>query len=411
LEVAKVTEADLAAMRGELADRLRDGGRVRSGEVAEAFRLVPRHLFLPEVDPAQAYADEAIPVKWDADGRAISSSSQPAIMAIMLEQLRLEPGQRVLEIGTGTGFNAALLAHLVGETGTVVTVDIDEDLADAARRRLTAAGYPSVVVAAGDGAAGWPGGAPYDRVIVTASARDLAPAWISQLGEGGRVVVPLSLRGVMQSVAFVRAGDHLASASVVPCGFMPLQGELAGHDPVRPFGDVPGVFLRLEDDRDPDLPALHAALSQPGQAIPTGVTISGFHLSAGLGLWLVLHDPDVGELTAIREAAARGLIPAVTSRNPNWASTTVLAGQASLAAIARPAGAEQADAFEACVRGYGPDGERLAERLAAAIRGWESAGRPGSWTMRVRAYPAAAGDREDAGFAIATPHTRFLLDW
>jgi protein-L-isoaspartate(D-aspartate) O-methyltransferase len=224
-------------------------------------------------------------------------------------------------------------------------------------------------------------------------------------------VVPLSLRGVMQSVAFVRDGDHLASTSVVPCGFMPLQGELAGRDPVRPIGDVAGVFLRLEDDHDHDLAALHAALRQPAQAMSTGVTITDSYLFAGLGLWLVLHDPDVGELTAVGAAATRGLIPAVTSRSSNWASTMVLAGQASLAAIARPAGAEQADTFEACVRGYGPDGERLAERLAAGIRGWEFAGRPGSWTLRVRAYPASAADREDAGFTIATPHTRFLLDW
>jgi protein-L-isoaspartate(D-aspartate) O-methyltransferase len=406
-----VTETDLAAMRGELADRLLDGGRVRSGEVADAFRNVPRHVFVPEVDPAQAYADEAIPVKWAADGRAISSSSQPAIMAVMLEQLRLEPGQRVLEIGTGTGYNAALLARLVGETGAVVTVDIDEGLADAARQRLIATGYPAVVVATGDGAAGWPGGAPYDRVIVTASARDLAPGWISQLGDGARLVVPLSLRGVMQSVAFVRAGDHLVSTSVVPCGFMPLQGELAGRDPVRPLGDIPGVFLHLEDDRDLDLAALHAALSQPGQAVPTGVTITGSYVFEGLGLWLVLHDPDVGELMAVGQAAGRGLIPAVNNRFPNWASTTVLAGETSMAAIARPAGSEQADDFEAWVRGYGPDGGRLAGRLAAGIRGWESAGRPAPWTLRVRAYPAATGAREHAGITIATPHTRFLLDW
>src|SRR5437899_2179076 len=83
--------------RQALTGQLLHSGLIRSGEVAEAFRTVPRHLFLPEVDPAKAYADEAIPVKWSADGRPLSSSSQPAIMAIMLEQLRLEPGQRVLE--------------------------------------------------------------------------------------------------------------------------------------------------------------------------------------------------------------------------------------------------------------------------------------------------------------------------
>jgi protein-L-isoaspartate(D-aspartate) O-methyltransferase len=410
LEGAQVTEADVAGLRGALADRLRHSGLIRSDEVAAAFLAVPRHLFVPEVDPARAYADEAIPVKWSADGRPVSSSSQPAIMAIMLEQLRLGPGQRVLEIGTGTGYNAALLTHLVGGTGSVVTVDIDEDLAEAARERLNAAGYASVAVVTGDGAAGWSAGAPYDGIVVTASARDLSPAWTGQLGDGGRLVVPLSVRGVHESVAFVRAGDHLASASVVPCGFMPLRGELAGHDPVRPFGDIPGVFLHLEGERDLDLSALHAALGQPGQAWPTGVTITGSYPFAGLRLWLALCEPDVGELTAVGQAAGRGLIPAVLTLS-RMESTTVLAGETGLAAIIRPPGAERADAFEAWVRGYGPDGDRLAERLAAAIRGWESAGRPAGHTLRVRAYPAGAANSESAAFTIAMPHTRFLLDW
>src|SRR6185437_9918853 len=132
-------EADTATLRRMLADQLLNGGRIRSSEIAEAFQQVPRHLFVPQAEPAQAYADDAIPVKWAADGRPVSSSSQPAIMAIMLEQLRLRPGQHVLEIGTGTGYNAALLAHVVGGTGAVVTVDIDEELAETARQRLNAA--------------------------------------------------------------------------------------------------------------------------------------------------------------------------------------------------------------------------------------------------------------------------------
>jgi protein-L-isoaspartate(D-aspartate) O-methyltransferase len=398
-------------MRGALADQLVHGGLARSGEIAEAFRAVPRHVFVPEVNPAEAYADEAIPVKWGADGRPLSSSSQPAIMAIMLEQLRLGPGQRVLEIGTGTGYNAALLAHVVGGTGSVVTVDIDEELAGTARQRLRAAGYPSVDVIGGDGAAGWPGGAPYDRIIVTASARDLAPAWTGQLRDGGRLLVPLSLRGIAQAVAFEPAGDHLASVSVVPCGFMPLTGELGGTDPVRPFGVTPGVFLRIEDDRGLDLAALHAALNQPGQAIPTGVTISRSYLFSGLGLWLALHDPDVAELAAVGPAAGRNLIPAVSTPISRMEATTVLVGETSMAAVARPPGAEQADDFEAFVRGYGPDGDRLAGRLAAGIRAWESAGRPATPALRIRAYPASAADHERAAFTITRPHTGFLIDW
>jgi protein-L-isoaspartate(D-aspartate) O-methyltransferase len=406
-----VTEADTATLRRMLADRLVDGGQVRSSEVAEAFRQVPRHLFVPGAEPAVAYADEAIPVKQSADGRTLSSSSQPAIMAIMLEQLGLAPGQRVLEIGTGTGYNAALLAHIVGETGAVVTVEIDEELAGTARQRLHAAGYSSVVVASGDGAAGWPARSPYDRIIVTASARDLAPAWTGQLGHGGLLLVPLSLRGVHQSVAFERADEHLASVSVVCCGFVPLTGQLAGPDPVRQLGETPGILLSLDDDRHLDVAALHAALSLPGQARPSGVTISESDLFAGLGLWLALHDADVGQLTAVGPAAERNLIPAVITDIPGMTSTTVLVGEKSLAAVVRPAGMHRAPAFEARVCGYGPDGDGLAERLAASIRAWDSAGRPASSALRIRACQAGDGRGEHAAFTIAMPYTRFLLDW
>src|SRR5215204_4057723 len=125
-----------------------------------------------------------------ARGRPISSSSQPAIMAVMLDQLDVRPGQRVLEIGTGTGYNAALLAELVGGSGAVTTVDIDADLVEQAGRNLDAAGVGGVDVVRGDGSAGgvdvvrgdgsagWPDAAPYDRIILTAAARDLAPAWL-----------------------------------------------------------------------------------------------------------------------------------------------------------------------------------------------------------------------------------------
>ena len=406
-----MTESDVAALRTALTDRLIQDGAIRNDEIAEAFRTVPRHRFLPDIDQAKAYVDEAIPIKWGADGRPLSSSSQPAIMAIMLAQLQIGPGQRVLEIGTGTGYNAALLTRLVGANGAVVTVDIDENLAAAARERLNAAGYSSVTVAAGDGAAGRPDGAPYDRIILTASARDLSPAWSSQLGDDGRLLLPLSLRGTQQSVCFKQAGDHLVSISVVPCGFMPLMGELAGDDPVRPFGEMQGVFLRLEDDRELDLTALRAALGQPGQTLPTGVTVSRSYYFTGLGLWLALHDPGVGELAAIAPAVGRNLIPATVTHIAGMEATTVLVGETSLAAVVRPPGTEQDTDFEALVRGYGPDGDQLAERLAEHIRGWESAGCPATPRLRIRAYPASAADHGEAAFTITMPHTRFLLDW
>lgn len=108
-------------------DRLSGACYITTEPIAEAFRAVPRHFFLPGVEAEKAYSDEAVVTKWASDGQPISSSSQPAVMAIMLEQLSGQSGQRVLGIAAGTGFNAALLAHLAGEAGAVMTIDIDAD--------------------------------------------------------------------------------------------------------------------------------------------------------------------------------------------------------------------------------------------------------------------------------------------
>ena len=149
--------------RARLVDGLRNSGRVRHAAVEEAFRAVPRHLFLPQVPLARAYADEAVAVQ-SVDGVTTSSASQPSMMAIMLEQLDLRPGHRVLEIGAGTGYNAALLARIVGPAGRVVAVDIDPDLIRDAARHLVDAGVRGVELVCGDGALGHPPGAPYDRI-------------------------------------------------------------------------------------------------------------------------------------------------------------------------------------------------------------------------------------------------------
>jgi protein-L-isoaspartate(D-aspartate) O-methyltransferase len=195
---------------------LRERGGLTDPRVAAVLGRVPRHLFVPAADPAEAYADEAIVTRY-RNGWPVSSASQPAMVAAMLEQLRLPEGGSVLEIGAGTGYNAALLAALAGPSGQVVTIDIDPEVADEARHHLAVAGARHVEVICGDGAQGWPGRAPYDGIIVTAGASDLAPAWISQLAPGGRLVVPLSIRGVQQCVAFAPADGHLRSVAARGC--------------------------------------------------------------------------------------------------------------------------------------------------------------------------------------------------
>jgi len=223
---------DATARQRALVEELKQNGAIRSTLVEAAFRTVPRHLFLPELPLDEVYHDRHIPIKYE-NGVSISASSQPAIMAIMLEQLALAPGQRVLEIGAGSGYNAALMAEIVGITGQVITVDVDEDLVVRARTSLANAGFEHVTVVHGDGAAGYLSGAPYDRIILTVGAWDILPAWHEQLASNGRLVLPLTvLPGQQLSIAFEQHEEYLQSISAVPCGFMPLRGPFAHPQPL-----------------------------------------------------------------------------------------------------------------------------------------------------------------------------------
>ena len=210
-------------LRQRLVEKLRADGVLCDPAVERALRTVPRHLFVPDVPLEHAYSDNAIPTH-EEGGLPISSASQPAIVAIMLQQLRVEPGMRVLEIGAGTGYNAALLAELVGPSGAVTTVDIGEVIAAEARGRLASAGYPRVAVIAADGAAGWPPNAPYDRIELSVGASDITPAWYEQLRIGGLVTLPLWLGISDASVALRKHAGALVSESLAPCGFMRLRG-------------------------------------------------------------------------------------------------------------------------------------------------------------------------------------------
>ncbi|MFC6374512.1 methyltransferase domain-containing protein, partial [Nonomuraea thailandensis] len=281
---------DFAAQRQALVARLRTAQEV--GEpVARAMLAVPRHLFVPGVEPEAAYRDEPIVTKLDAGGLPISSSSQPAIMATMLGQLGVEPGHRVLEIGAGTGYNAALLAYLVGPGGHVVALDLDEDTAEEARRHLDAAGVAGVEVVCRDGAGGHPERAPYDRLIATVGVWDLAPAWLAQLGPGGRLVVPLDLRGVQVSAAMERDGERWVSRSVAPCGFMRMRGSLTGTETIVVVRRDPGLMLLLPEPRE--VGDVRSAL----EAAPTEITVRReepappLTVATGVALWLALHEP------------------------------------------------------------------------------------------------------------------------
>jgi protein-L-isoaspartate(D-aspartate) O-methyltransferase len=379
----------------QLRDRLLAGLRskelLRDDRVADALATVPRHLFLPGIEPEEAYADEAVVTKRDAGGQPVSSASQPAIVALMLEQLDVRPGQRVLEIGAGTGYNAALLAHLAGPSGHVTTVDLDEDIVAEAREHLAAAGAGQVEVVQADGGLGWAPGAPYDRIILTVGAPDIMPGWATQLAAGGRLVLPLSLRaGLQYAVAFDQAGDHLDSVSVLPCGFMRLRGAFAEEQP-PPLSDAERADL----------------FAEPGEPLATGEAITVPELFGGLGVWLTIHEPGLRRLPV---DSAR-----VIARSPE---TGVLVGEAGCAALTRM-GRVSEDAtpgrgvpFDLGVRPYGKNGAALAARLAGHVRDWAAAGRPDCGRLRISAWPAGAARRDAPGAAVIDKtHTSLVLSW
>jgi len=258
------------ALRAELVDRLRTSGILTDPAVEHAMRTVPRHLFLPGSTLEDAYTDMAVPTRF-AKGVAISSASQPAIVAAMLQQLQVAPGMRVLEIGAGTGYNAALLAELVGQRGSVTTLDIDDEIVAEAREHLAAAGYQRAEVVTVDGAFGWPASAPYDRVMLTVGAWDIAPAWYDQLAEGGLLELPLWLGGGDASVAFCKREGALYSESLLPCGFMRLRGAEAGPERWLSVGNNRKLFVERADEFGTQIAAVLTCRPRPhfwGSPVP-----------------------------------------------------------------------------------------------------------------------------------------------
>ena len=226
------TEDAAGRLRNRMADRLKRDELLNDPAIEAAFRAVPRHVFAPHAAMWVAYTDQALPLKREGK-QWLSSLSQPAVIAMMLGQLDLRVGHNVLEIGAGAGYNAALMSHIVGEHGHVVTIDIDEDLKRFAQSRLLKAGVHNVDVLCKDGALGDEARAPYDRIILTVGSNDIAPAWRDQLKRGGRLVLPIDFTdaGLQFSVAFDKADDHLIGRSFLPCGFIRLRGALAATPP------------------------------------------------------------------------------------------------------------------------------------------------------------------------------------
>lgn len=418
-----MNESDNAfALRQTLVEYLKSKGHIRTERVEAAFRAVPRHLFVPSIPVEQAYRDEAFITK-RIDGVPASSSSQPAIMAIMLEQLGLEAGRRVLEIGAGTGYNAALMAHIVGETGEIVTMDIDEEIVEGASEHLAAAGYSQVKHVCGDGGFGFPSAAPYDRIILTVGSGEIVPAWREQLESGGRLLLPLTIKGPQVSVAFEPAADHLASVSVTGCGFMMLRGAFAEPRTSIRLGPEPSVWLLTSKHDLIDAEAGYRLLTGPSRDLPTGLRSLQGENWGGLGLWLALRESEICGLLAEGKPAERGRLPALVTWGGSQGKscfTTGLLGSEDLNLLLALAPEECAptenseDTFsELFVRNYGSgESDALAQRLIEQVRAWDAAGCPAAECLRIRAYPQHVDYVPSPSETVVEKRwTRLVLDW
>jgi len=196
-----------------MVERQIAGRDLEDPDVLRAMRTVPRHAFVPEPYADRAYADTPLPIGHD------QTISQPYIVAKMTEALRIEPEHEVLEIGTGSGYQAAVLAELVDH---VYTIEIVCELAEDARQDLTNRGYENVTVRCGDGYAGWPEKAPFDRIIVTAAPPEIPDALVDQLANGGRMILPVGDRRQKLKVVQKRSDGSVETSEMMGVRFVPM---------------------------------------------------------------------------------------------------------------------------------------------------------------------------------------------
>lgn len=212
-------EGDLAAQRSDMVKGQLEARGIADPGTLEAMRTVPRHEFLPMRLRHEAYSDYPLPI---GHGQTIS---QPYIVAFMTEAIRPKPGEKILEIGAGSGYQAAILAAMGAE---VYTIEIVEPLAEMARQTLERLGFKNAEVRYGDGFRGWPEEAPFDAIVVTCAPDKIPPPLIEQLRDDGRMIIPVG-GGMNQELLLLRkTGDRIEKQSVLPVRFVPMTGEAQG---------------------------------------------------------------------------------------------------------------------------------------------------------------------------------------
>jgi len=367
-------------------DELKAAGAIGSAAVERAFRTVERHRLLEtfylreadgsktvEHDPghpqrdhlALIYADTALATR-HIGGLPASSTSQASLVARMLELLELSEGMKILEVGAGTGYNAALLAEVVGDQRLVITVDVLEDVVDQTRRLLAGAGYPQIQVLLRDGFEGAAEQAPFDRIVATVGCSDLSPHWAEQLADDGTMLVPLAQASGHPLVLVRKNGSALRGRMVERTGFIPVRGPL--H-----IEDLWALGVRVVDPaevvREPDHEPRFAA-RRPDE--PMGITDD----ESDFLFYLGLHD---------RRACHAPQGPGLSGGPDGWAALA-------------------------------PDGiwwwkdASLARELDRRYREWDAHGRPALGDYQISFVPAGQqGDPPPGGWQIKRRFYRQLL--
>ncbi len=392
-----------AELNAALVQSLREKGRIRTDRVAAAFTEVPRHLFLPDVPLEEAYTDDLVYTKRDETGRGLSSVSAPWLVAAMLERLAPAAGDSVLEVGSG-GYNAALLRELVGADGAVSSIDIDPDVIERAERCLAGSRWEDVRLVTGDGHDGLLSGAPYDGIMVTVQATEVAPAWVEQLSRFGRLVVPLRIRGLGRLLTFTRDGDRLVGTGWEPCGFVRMRGRAALPASLVHLGGN-GVRLRVDDSPMPDGPALESALKSERQRVWSGVAVGVTERTRPMvDLWLAFALDNYGRLDVDEPVPDQetGPVPLPGGSPATWSADT-------LAYLTMQPVAGDASRYEYGVAWHGPD-RAVAEHVAEQLRVWDREHRGGPGPVLL-IHPEGATDAPAEGRLLDRPGPRMVLAW
>jgi protein-L-isoaspartate(D-aspartate) O-methyltransferase len=377
-----------------LVEMLKRKGDLRDPGIEAAFLHVPRDIFLPGLPPEQVYADEAIVIKRDPDGTAASSSSQPSMMVIMLEQLQLHPGDNVLEIGTGTGYNAAIMQYLVRPTGKVTTIEYDKVIAHEARNNLQRAIMNDVTVVHGDGAQGFAPRASYDRIIATVGVWDVPRTWVRQLKLKGILVAPMWLEGLQYSAAFtVQPDGTLYSQDNRPCGFVRLRGAFSGPEVQVRVGSN-ALLLYSSDTAHIDPVALQVLLSADAESGHLGYALNPNEFTQSLLPFVLLHLP---EHMIFASYAVPGEQQPYGIEGQGFA--LLMQGSACFVPLRSQGRVQSFGAADAFL---------ITQDLIAA---WSSAGRPSVEQMRIRLIPVEQNQPDITSGKLYHRQDHYLHVW